>query len=373
MKLIYENVEKDVKIYADRSNIGKNVHFGNGVRIVAEQLDIEDDVFIGDQSDLRSMQLHIGASTSVGSRASVLCPELFRVDEGSRFESGSVIQSTRVQIGSEFYFGFESAVGYGGRFGSQSSLRIGNQVAISSRNVLNTSAPIEIGDRAGTSDDVYVLTHGLHHSHSVLKGYPLSYSPVSIGQEVWLGMRVIVLPGVTIGRRSIIGAASVVTKDIPAEVLAAGVPAIVKRQLVDSPLPDERQLELLDIIVQRWLQDLSFKGAKGISAGRIDDVWTYDFIWRDRSYRLILDGSGYERLLDQGSDELIVIGRSRATAASIERATFFDLETQVAAGVLNEVAEDLRDFLRRNSLSCFNGTKFCSLPREDLRKLLSAC
>lgn len=53
--------------------------------------------------------------------------------------------------------------------------------------------------------------------------------PVVIGDDVWIGGHVIILPGVTIGSHSIIGAGSVVTKDIPEWVVAAGNPAVVKK------------------------------------------------------------------------------------------------------------------------------------------------
>jgi maltose O-acetyltransferase len=55
--------------------------------------------------------------------------------------------------------------------------------------------------------------------------------PITIGEEVWLGAGVIVLPGVTIGDRTTVGAGSVVTKDLPADVLAIGSPARVIRRL----------------------------------------------------------------------------------------------------------------------------------------------
>ena len=63
----------------------------------------------------------------------------------------------------------------------------------------------------------------------------LSYNlPIRIGRNVWLGAGVIVVPGVTIGDNSVIGAGSVVTKDIPANVLAFGVPCRVQRELGDA-------------------------------------------------------------------------------------------------------------------------------------------
>ena len=55
--------------------------------------------------------------------------------------------------------------------------------------------------------------------------------PITVGEDCWLGGGAIVCPGVTIGDRCIIAAGSVVTKDIPDDSLAAGVPAVVKRRL----------------------------------------------------------------------------------------------------------------------------------------------
>jgi maltose O-acetyltransferase len=55
--------------------------------------------------------------------------------------------------------------------------------------------------------------------------------PITVGDNVWLGARVIVLPGVSIGADSAVGAGSVVTHDVPARTLAAGVPARVIREL----------------------------------------------------------------------------------------------------------------------------------------------
>ena len=65
---------------------------------------------------------------------------------------------------------------------------------------------------------------------TIVKDRPLSYKPVVIGNNVWIGELCSVLPGVTIGENSIIGANSVVTKSIPANSIAAGNPAKVIKQ-----------------------------------------------------------------------------------------------------------------------------------------------
>ena len=61
--------------------------------------------------------------------------------------------------------------------------------------------------------------------------------PITIGQDCWLGGNVIVLPGVTIGDRVVVGAGSVVTRDIPSDSLAVGNPARVIRKIEDSDAP----------------------------------------------------------------------------------------------------------------------------------------
>jgi acetyltransferase-like isoleucine patch superfamily enzyme len=56
-------------------------------------------------------------------------------------------------------------------------------------------------------------------------------APIKLGKNVWLGMRTIVLKGVTIGDNTIVAAGSIVTRDLPANVLAAGIPAVPIREL----------------------------------------------------------------------------------------------------------------------------------------------
>ncbi len=57
-------------------------------------------------------------------------------------------------------------------------------------------------------------------------------SPIAIGDEVWIGGGAVICPGVTIGARTVVGAGSVVTRDLPADVFAAGNPCRVIRSLV---------------------------------------------------------------------------------------------------------------------------------------------
>ena len=76
---------------------------------------------------------------------------------------------------------------------------------------------------------ISVTGHPVHHS---LRTHGEMFSfPVTIGNNVWIGSHVVINPGVTIGDNSVIGAGSVVTKDIPANVIAVGVPCRVLREI----------------------------------------------------------------------------------------------------------------------------------------------
>ena len=90
---------------------------------------------------------------------------------------------------------------------------------------------ITVGEYTMFGPNVTLATAG----HPILpelreKGYQYN-APVHIGRNCWLGAGVIVLPGVSIGENTVVGAGSVVTKDLPANVIAVGTPARVVREI----------------------------------------------------------------------------------------------------------------------------------------------
>ncbi len=90
---------------------------------------------------------------------------------------------------------------------------------------------IYVGDYTMLGPNVTIATAG-HPILPELREQAYQYNmPVHIGRNCWLGAGVIVLPGITIGDNSVIGAGSVVTKDIPANVVAVGNPCKVLREI----------------------------------------------------------------------------------------------------------------------------------------------
>lgn len=90
---------------------------------------------------------------------------------------------------------------------------------------------VKIGSRTllGPNVQLYTATHPMRFKERAL-GLELA-KPITIGEDVWIGGSVVVCPGVSIGDRTVIGAGSVVTKDIPSDVFAAGNPCKVIRKL----------------------------------------------------------------------------------------------------------------------------------------------
>jgi acetyltransferase-like isoleucine patch superfamily enzyme len=130
------------------------------------------------------------------------------VGQGVRVCSSVVVGGCgAVEIGADTWVGHESRIYSGSRVRIGACVDIGPQVFIA-------TGTHEI-DPAGE----HVAGRGVDRE-------------VAIGDGAWLGARALILPGVTVGRKAVVAAGAVVTRDVPDGCLAAGVPAVVKRRLV---------------------------------------------------------------------------------------------------------------------------------------------
>lgn len=113
----------------------------------------------------------------------------------------------------------------------------GKQISVGKRFFANFNftvldeAPVTIGDNCFIGPNVSIYT-ACHSTDPVERNNRKEWAePVTIGDNVWIGGSVTILPGVTIGDNTTIGAGAVVTKDIPANVVAAGNPCKVIKKL----------------------------------------------------------------------------------------------------------------------------------------------
>ena len=121
---------------------------------------------------------------------------------------------------------------FGMEFGGFSNLRLAENVHIGRKTMIDLCEKVTIEKNATISPGVSIITH---QSAGVLspmqRFYPEKFKPVHIKRGAWIGAGAIVLAGVTIGEMSVIAAGSVVTDNVPAHTMYAGVPAKLKKKL----------------------------------------------------------------------------------------------------------------------------------------------
>lgn len=118
-------------------------------------------------------------------------------------------------------------------------IQVGSAVFLNFGCVILDCAKVTLGDRTliGPSVQIYAATHPLEAS---IRGEGRELAlPVTIGADVWIGGGAILCPGITIGDGTTIGAGSVVTRDIPPRVFAAGNPCRVIRQITKEETASE--------------------------------------------------------------------------------------------------------------------------------------
>ncbi|MGY4721335.1 sugar O-acetyltransferase [Naumannella huperziae] len=113
-----------------------------------------------------------------------------------------------------------------------SHTRIGPNAFVNEDAIFMDDAPITIGADARIGPRAQLLTalHPMNDHERRRAGWERP-EPITVGENAWLGGGVIICPGVTIGRDAVIGAGSVVTRDVPAATFAAGNPARAIRDL----------------------------------------------------------------------------------------------------------------------------------------------
>jgi len=115
--------------------------------------------------------------------------------------------------------------------------KIGSNTFIGKHVSFDVSRPdlVVIGNNVGIALNVVFLTHrrdvSLYHKDKGYNDYPFIFGKVLVRDNAQIGTGSIIMPGVTIGRGSIIGAGSVVTKNVPDYCVAVGVPAKVIKEL----------------------------------------------------------------------------------------------------------------------------------------------
>ncbi|MFJ7977002.1 sugar O-acetyltransferase [Peribacillus sp. NPDC096379] len=169
--------------------------------------DFEPELIKGREDAKKITRLYNLTTDSEMEQRNLLLDKLFQ----ARGKNTMIEPNFRVEYGFNIHVGDNFFANYDAIILDCAKVTIGNDVLFGPRVGIYTANHVT-DPEARAKGDVYAL-------------------PVTIGNKVWLGANVVVNPGVTIGENSIIGSGSVVTKDIPPNVVAAGVPCKVIKQI----------------------------------------------------------------------------------------------------------------------------------------------
>jgi len=160
-------------------------------------------------------------------RARELCKALNDSLDAERELRGRIIRELFGRAGNSVWIEPPFCCDYG------TNIVLGSNVYFNFNCVILDPAQVIIGSNVmfGPAVQIYTANHSINASKRRMG--PEFAQPIEIGSDVWLGGGAIILPGLHVGARSVIGAGSVVTRDIPADVFAAGNPCRVIRNTND--------------------------------------------------------------------------------------------------------------------------------------------
>mgnify|MGYP003674008783 FL=1 len=271
---------------------------------------------------IESNDIQIGKNVIIGDGVEIRCPEKIHIGDNSVLTKNIKINCTSFEAGEYFYMTERCEVGRGGCYGPNSRVKIGKHVGIFEGTVINPSEEVEIGDDTGIGGDVMIWTHGAWLD--VLQGFPADFGPVKIGSNVWLPARSVVLPHVIIGDNVVIGINSIINRSLPDGCFAAGSPCkVIKENVYPKELSQDEKTNIIEDIIKDWLKLCEMKKITRTIKVRYESEKIF---------------------LNQGYDE-----------------TIYNIEERNIQGNMNDVAEDLRDYLRRRGIKIYTGELFRSI------------
>lgn len=151
----------------------------------------------------------------------------------------------RLTLGAQFQTGDACVLDYDTTIECSGALNLGTRVILGHHCTIGCKESIEIGDDCLFAEMVSIRDHDHNFARLdvPIREQGATCAPVKIGRDVWLGAKVTVLKGVTIGDGAIIGANAVVTRDIPAGAIAVGLPARVVKMRDGSKLHPQGKVE----------------------------------------------------------------------------------------------------------------------------------
>jgi len=334
----------NIRIDCQEKTIGKSVKIGEGTEIVCKKLFLGEGVIIGKNSNIKGKIIRIGDYTILGENFKGNGIEFFDIGKKCRIDSNSTIKARYIKIGDNVrVIGGYINVGGGGWQDPESKFIVENDCQIGSGSFINSARPFIMKNQSAIAPGCTILTHGFWQN--VLEGYSATYGPVTLGENSWVTVNCTILPKVTIGDNSIVAAGSVVTKNIPSNCLAGGVPAKIIKENYPTKLTQEQKEKIILDIINKYIPFL--------------EVLDYEVKMDKDSFVNFKDKENKEYLIvfEKSSKDLKLHKNKRALVLGfnlldykIENITFFNLNKLIVSGKCDKESERFRNYLRRHGI-----------------------
>jgi acetyltransferase-like isoleucine patch superfamily enzyme len=301
--------------------IAEGVKLSLGCVVIGKEVEIGKSSSVGFFTIVRARKIKIGRFVKIGAM-SAIDTEHFSIDDDARINEQVYIGGTKTP---------------------ESALIMGKRTIIMQASYINPTKPIIIGDDSGIGGHCLLFTHGSWNSQ--LEGYPVKFAPITIGKKVWLPWRVFVMPGVSIGDGVVIGADSMINKDIPAHSLAAGSPAKIIKENFPAPLNEtERKKMITDIFSEfsDYLKHNEFKVEQHTSTNGFEISIKKD----STDAHLVFCDSLSETTKSKKNNSVLILNKQKLETNINEYTMIVSLENNARTGT-SPVGEELVTFLSR--------------------------
>ena len=200
--------------------------------------------------------INIGQNSRIGKNSFLNCKGPIYTKQTAHFHINTIVYvgiSALINIGKNFNLGANSIIRtnnnkwtfgdnisistncafFAREKGHEGILEIGNNSNISDNTIIDTCDDVIIGDNVAIGNNCTIFTHNHVYTDKTKPAWKggIKLGKVIINDGAWVGSNVIIMPGISVGKRAVIAAGSVLTKNIPDEVIVAGVPAKIIKHI----------------------------------------------------------------------------------------------------------------------------------------------
>jgi acetyltransferase-like isoleucine patch superfamily enzyme len=354
----------NVEIYADNLFLDEFVKIESDVVIKSRNVHLAKNVKIAPRTNIFSHDVYIDESTRIDDSTTIIAYEKLRIGKNSIIRRNARFKARSIEIG-DFFFSSDNPIpliiGGGGSDRPTAQIKIGSKCVMHD-SFINVCMHVEIGDSVGFSPGSAIITHGFWNP--VIEGYSSEFAPVKIGNNVIIGYRAMILPGVTIGDYCTIGAGAVVTKSFPSYCVIAGVPAKIIKTQPDYPrkLTSEDKIRIMEDLMKEYAELLKDK-VDSVTLVKRDDASIITGEHQKKKFRIVF--SPYAKCESYKNLRTIFLTFKKSLVS--DKDFSINLSDYTWSGTDDEISDDLRDFLRHYGIRIFS-RHFHSIPPKLKRE-----